>query len=595
QGSPEGGTTDTKSVQDGVSDDQISNGTQGGANKSQQGTSGGPGVPGVPGSVSGGGQGSKVGDSGTGAGGASGDTESSSTGSEHLDNGSHDQDSGSDAGDKKGLPIGPNPRTLSLTSGANKEGSNDGEGNRNNEPSNGGGEDGGQDDQKSQDGLGSESRPGNEQNPTDIDTGEKGPKNTSGTSFDFKPYIFSIPLKGVDQLNKAINFYNANKEKIKEAIDTIKNLYNTYVSNIQNIFYKFTEFINNFINNLSIDPKQVENPPDSGDNPSGSGGTGSGSPAPDDPSQPQKGSDKQDSQTTENSKGQTQEQKQSPGTSGNQNSDRTNQEGPQKSEPAPVLKPEHSGSELKGNGITEIGDIYILKEYKKIVISIIVILIPITLTILYKYLSFGRRNELKKKNNMKKVINMVGVNKTTKTVINSSDGKKQIQIIIKSSKGPQKSEPAPVLKPEHSGSELKGNGITEIGDIYILKEYKKIVISIIVILIPITLTILYKYLSFGRRNELKKKNNMKKVINMVGVNKTTKTVINSSDGKKQIQIIIKSSSQKKQTKKSINSDYGEKSPSLNIYQLMQADPVPFINLFFLLIFFVYKRKRDFIE
>ncbi|SCL99874.1 Plasmodium variant antigen protein Cir/Yir/Bir, putative, partial [Plasmodium chabaudi adami] len=133
QGSPEGGTTDTKSVQDGVSDDQISNGTQGGANKSQQGTSGGPGVPGVPGSVSGGGQGSKVGDSGTGAGGASGDTESSSTGSEHLDNGSHDQDSGSDAGDKKGLPIGPNPRTLSLTSGANKEGSNDGEGNRNNE------------------------------------------------------------------------------------------------------------------------------------------------------------------------------------------------------------------------------------------------------------------------------------------------------------------------------------------------------------------------------------------------------------------------------------------------------------------------------
>ncbi|SCL84273.1 hypothetical protein PCHAJ_000497000, partial [Plasmodium chabaudi chabaudi] len=103
------------------------------------------------------------------------------------------------------------------------------------------------------------------------------------------------------------------------------------------------------------------------------------------------------------------------------------------------------------------------------------------------------------------------------------------------------------------------------------------------------------YLSLGRRNELKKKNNMKKVINMVGVNKTTKTVINSSDGKKQIQIIIKSSSKKKKTKKSINSVYGEKSPSLNIYQLMQADPVPFINLIFLLIFFVYKRKRDFIE
>ncbi|SCL96651.1 hypothetical protein PCHDK_000550900, partial [Plasmodium chabaudi adami] len=103
------------------------------------------------------------------------------------------------------------------------------------------------------------------------------------------------------------------------------------------------------------------------------------------------------------------------------------------------------------------------------------------------------------------------------------------------------------------------------------------------------------YLSLGRRKKLKGKKNMKKVINMFGVNKTTKTVINSSDGKKQIQIIIKSSSQKKPTKKSINSVYGEKSPSLNIYQIMQADPVPFINLFFLLIFFVYKRKRDFIE
>ncbi|KEG00400.1 CIR protein PIR protein [Plasmodium vinckei vinckei] len=133
-----------------------------------------------------------------------------------------------------------------------------------------------------------------------------------------------------------------------------------------------------------------------------------------------------------------------------------------------------------------------------------------------------------------------------------------------------------------SGSGIKGNGITGIDDGYVLKKYKKIVISIIVILIPITLTILYKYLSFGRRKELKKKTNMKKVINSIG-------------GKKQIQIIIKSSNQKKNTKKSINSVYKEKSPSLNIYKLMQAGPVPFINLFFLLIFFVYKRKDDSLE
>ncbi|SCL83522.1 Plasmodium variant antigen protein Cir/Yir/Bir, putative, partial [Plasmodium chabaudi chabaudi] len=120
-------------------------------------------------------------------------------------------------------------------------------------------------------------------------------------------------------------------------------------------------------------------------------------------------------------------------------------------------------------------------------------------------------------------------------------------------------------------------------------------IPIILVLIPIILLIVCKYLSSEWRKEMTRKKNMTKVINVVGVNKTTKMVINSSDGKKQIQIIIKSSGQKKQTKKSINSVNRKKSPSLNIYQLMQADPVPFINLIFLLIFFVYKRKRDFIE
>ncbi|SCL94043.1 hypothetical protein PCHDS_000557500, partial [Plasmodium chabaudi adami] len=120
-------------------------------------------------------------------------------------------------------------------------------------------------------------------------------------------------------------------------------------------------------------------------------------------------------------------------------------------------------------------------------------------------------------------------------------------------------------------------------------------VSAILVLIPIILLIVCKYLSSEWRKEMKRKKNMTKVINVAGVNKTIKTVINSSDGKKQIQIIIKSSSQKKQIKKSINSGNRKKSPSLNIYQLMQVDPVPFINLFFLLIFFVYKRKRDFIE
>ncbi|SCL86614.1 CIR protein, partial [Plasmodium chabaudi adami] len=151
-----------------------------------------------------------------------------------------------------------------------------------------------------------------------------------------------------------------------------------------------------------------------------------------------------------------------------------------------------------------------------------------------------------------------------------------------------------------TGSKDLGTNVEEktpqlVNSINIFKGYNRPEIAITILLIPIISLIIYKYLSFGRRNELKKKKKMKKAINMVVANKTTKTVINSSDGKKQVKIIIKSSSQKKQTKKSINSANRKKLPSLNIYQLMQADPVPFINLFFLLIFFVYKRKRDFIE
>ncbi|CAD2099628.1 PIR protein CIR protein [Plasmodium vinckei brucechwatti] len=107
------------------------------------------------------------------------------------------------------------------------------------------------------------------------------------------------------------------------------------------------------------------------------------------------------------------------------------------------------------------------------------------------------------------------------------------------------------------------------------------VFSVIVIAIPVILAIMYKYLYYRCGKKSKRKKNMKKVINSVG-------------GKRQVQIIISSSNQKKQTKKSINS-FNEKKSLLNIYKLMQADPVPFINLFFLLIFFVYKRTHDTIE
>ncbi|SCL93328.1 Plasmodium variant antigen protein Cir/Yir/Bir, putative [Plasmodium chabaudi adami] len=144
-----------------------------------------------------------------------------------------------------------------------------------------------------------------------------------------------------------------------------------------------------------------------------------------------------------------------------------------------------------------------------------------------------------------------------------------------------------------TGSSNTGNGNTtgivikmnEQPSIWCIGPNKKcdlVGISVIGVSISIFLAIMYKYLSFGQAKNSKKGKNMKRVIN-------------STSGKRQIQIIINSSTKKKQTKKSIKPVYREKYPLLNIYKLMQADPMPFINLFFLLIFFVYKRKRDTIE
>ncbi|EUD72197.1 hypothetical protein YYG_02898 [Plasmodium vinckei petteri] len=137
-------------------------------------------------------------------------------------------------------------------------------------------------------------------------------------------------------------------------------------------------------------------------------------------------------------------------------------------------------------------------------------------------------------------------------------------------------------KPDNSGININGIISKSVISMDIFKKHKLTAVSVIGIAIPITLAIMYKYLSSGWRKEMKRKKNMKRVINSIG-------------GKRTVQIIISSSSHKKQTKKSINSVYGKKSPLLNIYKLMQADPIPFINLFFLLTFFVYKRKYDYLE
>ncbi|EUD69684.1 hypothetical protein YYG_05103 [Plasmodium vinckei petteri] len=111
------------------------------------------------------------------------------------------------------------------------------------------------------------------------------------------------------------------------------------------------------------------------------------------------------------------------------------------------------------------------------------------------------------------------------------NGEPTPQVINEGSQNSVDSMKSSLVKQKDPGTKVKGNK-TGIGDIYILKEYKKIGISIIVILIPITLAIMYKYLSSGWRKEMKRKKNMKKVINSIGGKRTVQIIIKSVDTKK---------------------------------------------------------------
>ncbi|VTZ66917.1 CIR protein [Plasmodium chabaudi chabaudi] len=113
----------------------------------------------------------------------------------------------------------------------------------------------------------------------------------------------------------------------------------------------------------------------------------------------------------------------------------------------------------------------------------------------------------------------------------------------------------------------------------IFKGYNRPETVITVILIPIITLIIYKYLSRERTKKSEKKN-MKKVINL-------------AYGKRKTQIIIKSCDRAKDLKPVINSVDRKKDSLLNIHKLMQANSIPFINLFFLLIFLSIKENTIF--
>ncbi|VEV57128.1 CIR protein PIR protein [Plasmodium vinckei vinckei] len=133
-----------------------------------------------------------------------------------------------------------------------------------------------------------------------------------------------------------------------------------------------------------------------------------------------------------------------------------------------------------------------------------------------------------------------------------------------------------------SGTDVKINKKLSIWCIGSNTKCDILYIGITGISIFVFLAIIYKYLPFRSGKNSKKKKSMKRVIKY-------------GDGTRKTQIIIKSYDRNKNLKPIINSVDRKKDSLLNIYKLMQADPIPFINLFFLLIFFVYKRKLNYLE
>ncbi|CAD2087669.1 PIR protein CIR protein [Plasmodium vinckei lentum] len=134
--------------------------------------------------------------------------------------------------------------------------------------------------------------------------------------------------------------------------------------------------------------------------------------------------------------------------------------------------------------------------------------------------------------------------------------------------------------------------------------YKVAIIALTVVSIAIVLAVMYWYLYYGCGKPMKKKKMVNKIINLVDEKGRGKRVISPIDRKRAVKTNIDSDNEEKTTIVIIN-PYDEKNitiqrikpPSLkitllNTYKHICVNPSPFINLFFLLIFFVYKREYN---
>lgn len=218
-----------------------------------------------------------------------------------------------------------------------------------------------------------ESRSG--QGATNSVPGENGAQNTPGITFDIGRSVFTSVL------NSTFNFAETYEEKIINISNEIPDVYNRTLDNIKNGFGESINFFNEIIENINSDSKKVEIHDDSRYKRHEPHGTGDKSPTSNDSPPPQETPSEASSPSS--STEQTKTPESSHELSEKENYDKTDQKGSIKTVPKSVIKLKNPVTEVTGNGTTGI-DVNILKKYKPIGISIIMLLIPIALAIMFK-------------------------------------------------------------------------------------------------------------------------------------------------------------------------------------------------------------------
>ncbi|CAD2092378.1 PIR protein CIR protein [Plasmodium vinckei lentum] len=349
--------------------------------------------------------------------------------------------------------------------------------------------------------------------------------STSGGSFGFGSSFLEFIFNGTNQFNKASEFIEKNHQTFKDAKDKISNVYNDAMDNLKIVYDQSNIYLNNFISNITSQLNQFDTPPKSGS---------SGDNLPQNSDQSQKNGNLPPLPPSNP----TNPPPTIPPDSSKGLSSNSLPTSPQITPPAPPQNPIPNPTPGPPKGLLQ----------------------------------------------QKQPPSQSQPNTQQPTQTNSSNQQSIGQLVKSLSSDLILKKPWNIFPTTWNGSgdckpEIKFMNATLV--CCTSEQCSLTGILITLVLIPIILSIAYKYLSFGSSKKSEKKN-MKRVINFHDGNRKTKIIISSNDKKKDLKPVI-------------NSIDGKKGSLLNIYKLIQADPMPFINLFFLLIFFVYKRKRDTIE